>query len=303
MQSLTQHHPRSFGNFRYVYPVISRRSGGLSVGLNISPTAKCNFSCVYCQVLGELDEKMQNREPLPEDESVVKHPKNSPLIAIDVLETELRTIVKSALDGSLFVENFLSKAPPEKRFIKDIAFSGDGEPTLSAQFPEIAKRVIEIRKKLCPPETKIIVITNGTTLRNAYVKTTLRELILNNGEVWAKLDAGTEEYYKAVARSAFPYGNILQNLTETAKEIPLVIQTCFLSLHNVIPNKDEIKSYIERLNSITESGGNILRIQIYTVARITPEPWVQPLEKEHLDAISEYVRTSTGLKTETYYSS
>jgi len=300
---LTKYHPRRFGNFRCVYPVISRRSGGLSVGLNISPTARCNFACVYCQVLGELDQRMQKRELLSDDENVIKHPKHSPLIDIDVLESELRQTIQGALDGTLFDNNYLSETPPEKRFIKDIAFSGDGEPTLSAQFHEIARRVIAVKNELCPKETKTVVITNGTTLGNETLKQTLLLILENNGEVWAKLDAGTAEYYKTISRSMIPFETVLNHLTKAAKEIPLVIQSCFLSLNNVIPAESEIESYIERLNSIVNSGGTVLRVQVYTVARMTPDPSVQPLTKEQLDAISENIRTSTGLPTETYYSS
>lgn len=43
-------HTRVYRDFTYVYPVISRRSGGLSVGINLNPDKVCNFDCVYCEV-------------------------------------------------------------------------------------------------------------------------------------------------------------------------------------------------------------------------------------------------------------
>jgi DNA repair photolyase len=43
-------HPRRFRRNRYVYAVLSRRSGGVSVGVNLSPARRCNFHCLYCQV-------------------------------------------------------------------------------------------------------------------------------------------------------------------------------------------------------------------------------------------------------------
>src|SRR5687767_2793138 len=43
-------HPRSFETNRFVYPVVSRRSGGVSIGVNLNPDKVCNFDCIYCQV-------------------------------------------------------------------------------------------------------------------------------------------------------------------------------------------------------------------------------------------------------------
>ncbi|GIS62123.1 MAG: hypothetical protein CM1200mP2_43480 [Planctomycetaceae bacterium] len=45
-----RHHPRTFHDNRFVYPVLSRRSHGLSVGINLNPDKICNFDCIYCQV-------------------------------------------------------------------------------------------------------------------------------------------------------------------------------------------------------------------------------------------------------------
>ena len=43
-------HSRSWRKNRYVYPVISRRSKGLSIGVNLNPDTVCNFDCIYCCV-------------------------------------------------------------------------------------------------------------------------------------------------------------------------------------------------------------------------------------------------------------
>ena len=48
--SLYQQHDRLFEENRFVYPVLSRRSGGLSIGVNLNPDRVCNFDCIYCQV-------------------------------------------------------------------------------------------------------------------------------------------------------------------------------------------------------------------------------------------------------------
>src|SRR5436189_3978649 len=43
-------HERTFEGNKFVYPVLSRRSGGLSIGVNLNPDKVCNFDCIYCQV-------------------------------------------------------------------------------------------------------------------------------------------------------------------------------------------------------------------------------------------------------------
>ncbi len=48
--TLFTQHSRSWQSNRYVYPVISRRSKGLSIGVNLNPDKVCNFDCVYCCV-------------------------------------------------------------------------------------------------------------------------------------------------------------------------------------------------------------------------------------------------------------
>jgi hypothetical protein len=48
----TEDHSRDSAGMRYVYPVVSRRAGGVSVGINLNPNNACNWRCIYCQVPG-----------------------------------------------------------------------------------------------------------------------------------------------------------------------------------------------------------------------------------------------------------
>ena len=43
-------HDRVWQANRYVYPVVSRRSKGISIGVNLNPDKVCNFDCIYCCV-------------------------------------------------------------------------------------------------------------------------------------------------------------------------------------------------------------------------------------------------------------
>ncbi|MDR2756911.1 MAG: radical SAM protein [Planctomycetaceae bacterium] len=292
MLSLVQYHPRRFCKFQYIYPVVSRRSGGLSIGVNLSPAAQCNFSCVYCQVLAENQEiSVPKNNPVQNDNPVTS-------VDLELLDTELRELVGMVNDGSLFRDTWLSRTPPEKQILRDIAFSGDGEPTLSLQFSETVRRVAAVRRELCTESTKIVLITNGSTLHAESLRNTLETLLVNNGEIWAKLDAGTPDYFRTIARSKIPYEKILTNLTEFSKTNPLVIQSCFVLLHDKEPDNEEIRQYTEHLKLMDQ----IQRVQIYTVARQTPESWVLPLSNEQLDRISETVRELTGLQVDSFYS-
>jgi len=272
---------------QYVYPVVSRRAGGLSIGLNLSPTARCLFACVYCQVAGEMNIKSQKREQE---------------IDIPQLESELREMVCMVVSGELFQDEIFRRTPTNKRILRDIAFSGDGEPTLCSQFPEIVQRVVAIRAERCPETTKLIAITNGSCLELPSIREALRIIQTNNGEVWAKLDAGTEEHFRTVSRSSLPYEKILSNLVSTAKEFPIVIQSCFLSLRGITPSVEEVRAYITRLREIADAGGTIQRVQVYTVARQPPEPWVRALSDGRIDEIAATIRRETNLVVETFYS-
>jgi hypothetical protein len=50
LRAAWRRHERGWADNRYVYAVVSRRSGGLSVGVNLNPDKGCNFDCIYCQV-------------------------------------------------------------------------------------------------------------------------------------------------------------------------------------------------------------------------------------------------------------
>src|SRR5512137_2236300 len=43
-------HSRDSAGMLYVYPVVSRRAGGVSIGINLNPNNACNWRCLYCQV-------------------------------------------------------------------------------------------------------------------------------------------------------------------------------------------------------------------------------------------------------------
>ena len=275
---------------KYVYPVVSRRSGGVSIGINISK--RCNFACVYCQVLGEPG------WPRHQDASPVN---------LEALEQELRELVSMFNSGELFEDEWFRQTPPEKRRLNDLAFSGDGEPTLSPQFYDVVRIAATVHRELCPKETKIVLITNATTFHVKQVAQTVDFLMENQGEIWAKLDAGSEEYYRKISRSNVSLETVLRNITDVSKKHPIWIQSLFLADQTVEPNRGgpgdtEIDRYIDRIREIFAQGGRLHGIQVYTVARSTPDPNITFLDNNEVDRIADRVRLKTGLPVLTFYS-
>jgi len=281
---LRQHrnHPRNWRENFYVYPVISRRSGGLSIGVNLNPDAACNFDCVYCQV----------------DRTVAPRVRE---VDVSRLEEELRSMIADARSGALFDDPAFHDVPVSLRSIRDIALSGDGEPTACKSFRECVEIAARLKREVGLDATKIVLITDACYLTRSNVVAGLAILDANQGEIWAKLDAGTEAYYQRVNRPNFPLQHVIVNTIATARVRPIVLQSLFMRLSGVGPDATELNAYFERLNEITRAGGRISLVQVYTVARRPVESFVTPLPNEEVDRISEMVRTRTGLSAEGFY--
>jgi wyosine [tRNA(Phe)-imidazoG37] synthetase (radical SAM superfamily) len=275
-------HRRNFADNLYVYAVVSRRSKGVSIGLNLNPDKVCNFDCVYCQV----------------DRKTPPHVR-------DVDEARLLEELDDMLDlvtsGRLFDHERFRPTPPALRRLNDIAFSGDGEPTTCPRFGEIVRAVADLKRRRGLVDVKLVLITNATMFHRPPVREALAILDANNGEVWAKLEAGTEAYYRQIDRTTIPLARVLQNITEAARGRPIVIQALFLRLHGSPPPAAELEAFCDRLNEIARAGGRITLVQVYTVAREPAEPFVDALSAAEVDGIVRRVREATGLPAEPFY--
>jgi hypothetical protein len=94
---------------------------------------------------------------------------------------------------------------------------------------------------------------------------------------------------------------ILDNITETARARPVVIQALFLKMHGEAPPPEELAAFCDRLCDIRAAGGQIKLVQVYTVAREPAEHWVGPLGNKEVDAVVERVKQRTGLPVEGFY--
>ncbi|MDR3685170.1 MAG: radical SAM protein [Geothrix sp.] len=276
-------HRRMWREFDYCYPVISRRSRGVSLGVNLNPDKVCNFDCVYCEV---------DRHAPPRRKD----------LDLDSLERELGVLLDLTTSGELYQVPPFDSAQPEQRRLNDIAFSGDGEPTTAREFAEVVARVARLKAQRGMDPVKLVLITDSSRLQAPEVVKGLETLMANQGEVWAKLDAGTEAFYREICRSQVPFERILDNLLATARRWPILIQTLFLEWRGQGPSAAELEAYCGRLEHILAQGGQLQAIQLYTVARPTPEPEARPLRRLELDAIAASLRGRLpGLPVEVYY--
>jgi wyosine [tRNA(Phe)-imidazoG37] synthetase (radical SAM superfamily) len=275
-------HERRWRDNRYVYAVLSRRSRGISVGINLNPSKACNFDCIYCQV---------NRKEPPADRRV----------DLDVLAAELDRVLQAERDGSLYEAPPFQILTPAERGIRDIAFSGDGEPTTFRRFEEAVHTAAEARMRFALDQTRLVLITDAAYLQKENVQAGLLLLDNNNGEIWAKLDAGTEAYFQLVNRPNVPFATVLDNILHAARVRPLVIQTLWMHVHGEPPASSEIEAYCDRLNEILRGEGRLKLLQEYTTARDPAEPFVTGLSDAELDAIGAIVRSRVPVPVETYY--
>ncbi|MFM7593151.1 MAG: radical SAM protein, partial [Isosphaeraceae bacterium] len=82
---------------------------------------------------------------------------------------------------------------------------------------------------------------------------------------------------------------------------PLVIQTLFMNVDGQPPTDAEIDAFCDRLNEILATGGDLNRIQIYTVARKPAVETVTPLSRDQLDAIADRVAAKVPRPVERFY--
>ena len=273
-------HSRHWRDNRFVYPVISRRSKGLSIGVNLNPDMACNFDCVYCSV---------DRTEKPTVRSV----------DLAGVRAELNHLLAIAVSGAIWSESPFDRTPPELRRLNDVAFSGDGEPTSYSGFLEACRLAAELIA-WHGASAKIVVITNATLLHRPESQEAIKFLDTVPSQIWAKLDAGTDEYFHLIERTKVPLQRVLDNLLLTGKARPIVIQSMFLHYHNEPPTAAEISAYIGRLRDLLSGGCQISLVQIYTVARATAEADATPLSTSEVDAIVAQV-SALGVAAEAYY--
>ena len=219
-------HPRTYRENRFVYPVLSRRSRGISIGVNLNPDKVCNFDCIYCQV----DRRSETE---------------SKFVELERLLEEVDSMLDFVSSGDIYQDESFREVPENLRRLNDIAFSGDGEPTTYRNFDEIVEAVADLKRRHGLDETKLVLITNASMFHRDHVRRGLEGLDANGGEIWAKLDAGSEAYFRQVERTSIPFRRIIENITAAARVRPLVIQALFMRIDGQPPGTGIVTIYIQ----------------------------------------------------------
>ncbi|MGG7053964.1 radical SAM protein [Nitrosomonas sp. ANs5] len=265
-------HSRDSAGLTYVYPVVSRRAGGLSIGINLNPNNACNWRCLYCQV------------PALQRGS-------APVIDLPKLEQELRSFLHELIYGRFMQE----KVPPEARVIHDIALSGNGEPTSAKEFEQVIQLIGKVKDEFPLPDTlKVVLITNGSLIHRVTVQNGLSQLAKLNGEIWFKLDSVTKVGRLQINHTHMSLARMRENLCLAASLCPTWLQTCVFQLDETPPGQTELDAYISFVDALLQDGVQIRGVLLYTLARPSLQPEAARLSKvseEWMETFAARIRT------------
>ncbi len=270
----TDDHRRDSAGLRYVYPVISRRAGGVSIGINLNPNNACNWACLYCQV-----ENLTRGGPPPID--------------LECLERELAGFLDDALNGDFM----LRQVPPEARRLMDVAFSGNGEPTSAAEFADAVGVVGRVLERF-GQKGKLVVrlITNGSLMHRTEVQSGIRHLAKLGGEVWFKIDRATAEEVAEINGVPWKMAKTSKNLEICAELAPTWVQTCWFALDGLAPSLASRLAYCDLLRPLA---GKLAGVHLYGLARPSMQAAasrLNPLSIEVLADFAEQIEKETGIR-------
>lgn len=273
-------HSRDIVGLTYVYPVVSRRAGGVSVGINLNPNSACNWRCVYCQV-PELKRG------------------SAPKIDLTRLEKELSNFLQEIIYGSFMQE----QVEPDARRITDVALSGNGEPTSAKEFKQVIDVIGRVKLKFDSlKDLKVVLITNGSLIDRENVQAGLRRLAEINGEIWFKLDSVIRERRQQVNNTRMSSRQVYRNLKLSALLCPTWIQTCVFKIDGNPPTREEIKAYLGFVEKLLQEGVLIQGVLLYGLARSSMQPesprltkvtrkWIESFGKE-INSLGLTVKTN-----------
>ena len=268
-----RNHDRDNAGMTYVYPVVSRRAGGVSVGVNLNPNNACNWACVYCQV-PNLSRG------------------TAPAIDLAQLEAELRAMLADILHG-----DFLrTRVPEEARRLNDIALSGNGEPTSAREFPQVIELIGRVMAGLdLVGRIKLVLITNGSLADRPRVQDGLRKMAALNGEIWFKLDSATAAGMRAINQTRIAPDKHFARLAATARLCPTWLQTCVFARDGAAPDAAEQAAYLDAVRRIKAEAIPVRGVLLYGLARPSMQPQagrLSALPAAWLEAFAEKIRAA-----------
>lgn len=229
-------------------PIFSRRLGS-SLGVNLLPSKGklCNFDCIYCECGWNKDGAGDRNFPLLAD-------------------------IESAL------ETKMSALAAEGGKVDSITFSGNGEPTMHPDFPEVIDITLRLRDRFFP-KAKVSVLSNATLIGRKAVA----DALMRVDNPILKLDASTDGLVRKINKPVGTYrlDEVVGNMKRF--EGRFVLQTMFLKSPDF--NTAEPEALARWMDIVREVRPR--EIMVYTIDRETPD---KNLEKYTVDEMRELVR-------------
>ena len=270
----TDDHSRDSAGLLYVYPVVSRRAGGVSVGINLNTNNACNWACLYCQV-----DNLTRGGPPPLD--------------LPRLERELVAFLDDLLNGD-FMQR---QVPQEARKLVDIAFSGNGEPTSAPEFLAAVELVGRVMTRFeLAGIVPLRLITNGSFLHRPDVQAGIRQLGILGGEVWFKVDRADPASVEVINGVPLQADKMARNLAICVGLAPTWVQTCWFALDHQSPSAASQTAYCSLLKPLADK---IAGVHLYGLARPSMQPAAPRLSRlpvEELERFAQQIQKETGVR-------
>lgn len=239
-------------------PIHSRRLG-VSLGINLMPAdgKVCSFDCLYCEA--GYNSQGKGEAGLPSREKV----------AHDLREKLMQMRAEGVLPDV-------------------ITFSGNGEPTLHPQFPQIIDDTLRLRDELAP-DARVSVLSNSTMIDRPGVVAALKKVDNNI----LKLDSAVEETMQLLDRPNL-HGFTVKNVVEQLRQFSgnAIIQTLFVrgehdgrKIDNTTP--EEVDALIEAYRKIQPR-----EVMAYSIDRTTPEESLVKVPLEELQEIARRIEAA-----------
>ncbi len=261
-----ERHQRGEDAASIIYPVVSRRARGLSLGINLFPDSKhCTYNCPYCEV----------------------QPFSNPHARLSegMIEAALREFFDK--DWPAYAKSFA---------LEDISISGNGEPTCSPFLEEALYAAAKVLSEQVSLDAKlfhvpVVLITNST----GFLSPQICELLYRFSqearfEIWAKLDGGTSELHSILSGSNYEFDRIVGDIAHFAAITPVKIQTMICRDARSGRVLFDAERYCGALMSLIGQGARINAIQLYTTARPPAEPWIASIDDIEMAMLASIVR-------------
>ena len=226
-------------------PIHSRRLG-TSLGINLLPEKGkfCNFDCIYCECGWNRDGR--NDKVLPTAEKV-RHD----------LSNKLQDLYADGIK------------------VDSITFSGDGEPTLNPEFPQIIDDTLQLRDRYAE-SAKVSVLSNATRVHIPEIFAALRKV----DNPIMKIDAPTNELVSKI-NNPMP-GYDVQRVIEALKQFDgdFVLQWCLLRSPDFDSTSPEVALPMLDIIRLLHPR----EVMAYTIDRPTPEEGLQKFTVEEMRA-------------------